>query len=265
MQASTEIGATRSVILDFGHTIVDFALNEQALLATYEEARDLLVDFCGDALPSAADLVETVSKTLGRRIDESYGRQELEELDILHEFNECFTALNLSLPGDLIRTIAAMEHRALTAELYLPPANARALEELRAEGYKLGLVSNITLLGASVREDLHRLALLDLFDAVILSSELGVRKPHPRIYSAALEALGTTADQAIFVGDRLREDIGGPRDAGMRAILTHEFRQDERSPGAPVPDAIIGRLADLPAAVRRLNAVASRELKDTAP
>jgi putative hydrolase of the HAD superfamily len=264
MLESTASGVPEAVILDFGHTIVDFALDERALLATYDNARELLVEFVAGELPSAEALVESVSKTLARRIDESYGRQELEELDILVEFTACFAAINISLPHEIIRRVASLEHRALTAELFLPPANAAALQELRDDGYKLGLVSNITLLGSTVRDDLHRLGLLDLFDAVILSSEIGVRKPHPRIYAAALEALGVGAERTVFVGDRLREDIGGPRAAGMRAILTHEFRQDERSAAAPIPDATIEHLADLPQVVRRLGAPAKNERKDGA-
>jgi FMN phosphatase YigB (HAD superfamily) len=262
MQPSSTSDAPHAVILDFGHTIVDFALNEQALLATYEHARALLVGYCHDVLPTAAELVENVSKALARRIDESYGRLELEELDILAEFSACFSAIDLHLPSELIRTIAALEHRALTAELYLPPANAGVLFELRREGYRLGLVSNITLHGSSVREDLDRLGLLDVFDAIILSSEIGVRKPHPRIYAAALVALDVPADRAIFVGDRLREDIGGPQAAGMRAILTQEFRHDERTDGAPAPDAIIDRLVDLPELVQQLNLVARDEQRN---
>jgi HAD superfamily hydrolase (TIGR01549 family) len=243
-----------AVALDFGHTIVDFVLNERALYDTYDDIRALLVDFASGDLPTTSELVDRVSRELSRRIDQSYARQELEELDILAEFKACFAGINIDLPPELVREIAEREHRALTAELFLPPANAEALQALRSSGFRLGLVSNITLLGEFVRNDLHRLGLLDLFDAVVLSSELGVRKPHPHIYGSVLNALGVPGHATVFVGDRVREDVIGPRTAGMQAILTLEFRQEEYTPGADAPDAVIDRLVDLPAVARDLRA-----------
>lgn len=242
----------QAVVLDFGHTIVDFALNEEALLAAYEEARGLLAEYLTTEAPPARALVERISYGIGRRIEDSYLRQDLHELDILAEFAQSFAELQLTVPGSLVRRIAYLEHRALGAETHLAPANADALRALRAAGLRLGLVSNITLLGEWVREDLDRLGLLDLFDAVVLSSEEGIRKPHPLIYQTVLDRLGIEGRSAIFVGDRLREDIAGPQAAGMRAVLTHQFRREDPGPETAAPDAVIEGLADLPAAARAL-------------
>ncbi|HWE63525.1 MAG TPA: HAD family hydrolase [Chloroflexota bacterium] len=241
-----------ALILDYGHTIVDFALDEQALLATYEEARALLTAYAVAEVPSARTLVDQVSYRIGARIEDSYRHQDLEELDILKEFEQALGALDLHVPPDLVRRIAAMEHRALAAETFLPPENAEALRALRADGFRLGLVSNITLLGDLVREDLDHLGILDLFDATVLSSEERLRKPHPAIYATVLGRLGIVGSAAIFAGDRLREDIGGPQQAGMRAVLTRQFRQEVPDPATPQPDAIIERLAELPAVARTL-------------
>ncbi len=243
-----------AIVLDFGHTIVDFALNERALLATYEQVHDMLVDYAAGELPTASALVEAVSMRLATKINDSYLRQELEELDVLVEFADLFADLDLQLPPDLIRRIVELEHTALTAELHVSPANLAALQTLRTDGFLLGLVSNITLYGDFVRCDLDRLGLLDLFQAVVLSSELGVRKPHARIYEAVLTSLRVPASAAVFVGDRLREDIAGPQAAGMRGVLTREFRLEAQEPGSPTPDAIIHRLSDLPALARSLRA-----------
>ena len=242
-----------AVILDYGHTIVDFALDEQAMLAAFGQVRTLLVDHASGALPSAPELRDALSHGLGKRIEESYLRRELQELDIVEVFRENLGGLDLQVPPALLHQIVTLEHRAQSAETWLPPENAAALRQLRAEGFRLGLVSNITLLGSLVREDLDRLGILDLFDAIVLSSEVGVRKPHPRIYAAVLDDLGLRGDRALFVGDRLREDIQGPRDAGMAAVLTHQFRQEYPAPGAPV----IERLADLPSLACRLRDAAA--------
>ncbi len=241
-----------AVVLDFGHTIVDYALSERALLATYEEVHALLLNHAAGELPTAADLVDSVSMRLAARINESYLRRELEELDVLAEFAALFADLDLHLPTDLVRRIAQLEHEALTAELYVSPQNLAALRTLRNDGFRLGMVSNITAHGDFVREDLDRLGLLDLFDVVVLSSEVGVRKPHPRIYETVLLSLGIPAADTLFVGDRLREDVSGPQLLGMRTVLTREFRAEEAGAGSPVPDAVIDSLTELPSVARHL-------------
>lgn len=241
-----------AVILDYGHTIVDFAFDERAMLAAFEQVRDLLLDYASDALPSAPELRDALSHGLGRRIEESYLRRELQELDIIEVFRQNLDGLDLRVPPELLQRIVALEHRAQSAETWLPPENAGALRQMRADGFRLGLVSNITLLGSLVREDLGRLGISDLFDTIILSSEVGVRKPHPQIYAAALDGLSLPGDRALFVGDRLREDVQGPLDAGMAAVLTHQFRQENPTPDTPRPSAVIDRLADLPALACRL-------------
>jgi FMN phosphatase YigB (HAD superfamily) len=246
-----------ALLLDFGHTIVDFALQERALLETYDEARALLVAHARGEVPSAQALLDQVSRQVAEQIDASYQRQELQELDLVGCFQEAFRAIGLEVPAAVVHSVVEMEHHALCAELYLPPANAAALHDLRADGFRLGIVSNLTFLSDLLRGDLDRLGILDLFDAVIVSSAVGVRKPHPRIYAEALQAMGATAETTIFVGDRLREDIGGPRAAGMRAVLSHQFRQELPVPGGPQPDALVERLEQLPEVARRLRATAS--------
>jgi FMN phosphatase YigB (HAD superfamily) len=80
---------------------------------------------------------------------------------------------------------------------------------------------------------------------------VGTRKPDPAIFADALGKVGTEAAATVFVGDRLVDDVGGARAAGMRTVLTRQFRQEE--PGHDLrPDAVIERLTDLPAALEAL-------------
>jgi putative hydrolase of the HAD superfamily len=118
---------------------------------------------------------------------------------------------------------------------------------LRARGLKLGLVSNYCSLPSVVRRHAREAELLHLVDESIFSCELGLRKPHPRIYQTVLERLDVPPEAVIFVGDRLREDVMGPKALGMRAVLTHQFRQEDPAQARVPPDAVITRLAELPA------------------
>jgi HAD superfamily hydrolase (TIGR01549 family) len=88
------------------------------------------------------------------------------------------------------------------------------LEDLRAHGLKLGLVSNgIRDLHAFVAH--HRLEV----DAIVDSRSHGRVKPHPTIFQAALDRLGIRAEEAAMVGDSLQEDVEGARALGMHAVL----------------------------------------------
>ncbi|MGB6837173.1 MAG: HAD family hydrolase, partial [Dehalococcoidia bacterium] len=71
----------------------------------------------------------------------------------------------------------------------------------------------------------------------------------------ALADLDVEPAEAVFVGDRMPEDIAGAQAVGMRAILTHQYRQEE--PQGGTPDAIIAHLRELPAWVDRITAASS--------
>jgi HAD superfamily hydrolase (TIGR01509 family) len=118
------------------------------------------------------------------------------------------------------------------------------LRELTASGHRLAAVSNTTTRPALLNALFEEQGLATCFESWTYSAALGVRKPHPRLYTSALGALGVSGAESVFVGDRVREDILGPRRAGIaHAVLTHEYRQED--PGDSDPCAVITRLEDL--------------------
>jgi putative hydrolase of the HAD superfamily len=104
-----------------------------------------------------------------------------------------------------------------SAGVVVPDGLKPLLIELR-HGHRLAVVSN-THSPAMVPELLIRAGIADLFDAVVLSVDVGWRKPHPAVYATALEALGITAGEAIFVGDSYAADFAGPDAVGITAFL----------------------------------------------
>ena len=124
---------------------------------------------------------------------------------------------------------------------------------LRGHGVHIGLISN-TIWPAEVhRLDLERHGLLHHIQATVFSSETGLWKPDPRIFALALNELGVQADRAVFVGDRLMEDVLGAQRAGLRAVFvegTLDYADIDAS--AFIPDARVKRLADLPFALQGL-------------
>ena len=91
-----------------------------------------------------------------------------------------------------------------------------ALERLRTTGYRLAVVSNSD--GRAV-EGLAAAGLLAHFEAVIDSELIGCEKPDPRIFLTALERMGLSPVEALYVGDIYEVDVVGARRAGMDVIL----------------------------------------------
>ena len=115
---------------------------------------------------------------------------------------------------------------------------------LRAWGLKLGASSH-TVQPARYMHQAHiRCGLALCFDVEVYSSEVGVAKPHPQIFRAALDALGVAPECAAYVGDRLRADVAGAQGVGMKGILIEVAHRPEHDP-AIVPDARIGELPEL--------------------
>jgi putative hydrolase of the HAD superfamily len=75
------------------------------------------------------------------------------------------------------------------------------------------------------------MGLADRLDFAVFSSEVGVRKPHPQIFERALEALGVEPENALFVGDRLYEDVRGAGELGMTTVQALWFRADDHPEG----------------------------------
>ncbi len=105
----------------------------------------------------------------------------------------------------------------LGREIY--PGVIETLRWLRERGYHVGSVTDRGLGGELFREELRHHGLLDLFEVLSISCEVGYLKPHPRIFQHALDALGIEAEEAVMVGDSLRADVGGAKALGMTAVL----------------------------------------------
>jgi putative hydrolase of the HAD superfamily len=93
---------------------------------------------------------------------------------------------------------------------------AESLSRLREAGLKLGVVSNSD---GRVERALEAAGLRAYFDVVIDSALVGVEKPDPRIFQAALDALGVAPQEAMYVGDLYEVDVLGARAAGIEAVL----------------------------------------------
>jgi HAD superfamily hydrolase (TIGR01509 family) len=177
--------------------------------------------------------------------------------------DEHVAAILRALDGDVPeRLVPAVMHALVDAYagpiLLVPPAvdtTARAaLQRIRDAGIKLVIVSNtMRTPGATLRRLLARFDLLDCFDHALFSDEFGIRKPDPKIFQAALEAVGGDVQAAVHVGDDPTLDVRGARAAGLRVVQIVTAGSGV-PPVAEAPDRTITRLEELPAAVASLDA-----------
>lgn len=115
------------------------------------------------------------------------------------------------------------------------------LDELRRRGFLLATVTNRAFGGPRFREDLRAAGLEIGWDAEAVSVEVGYLKPHPALFRHALEALRIEADEAIMVGNSLREDVAGAQALGMVAAWVRSRPDAE----GVTPDFVIDSVSGL--------------------
>ncbi len=124
-----------------------------------------------------------------------------------------------------------------------PSSRKDAVRRL-AEKYRLGLLSNFddSQTGWEIMADT---GVKDKFEAIIISADLRLRKPNPKIFERMLEMLSLEARDILFVGDTPHHDVGGAKAVGMSAawISRHALPLPE---DVAQPDYIIRDLAELP-------------------
>lgn len=88
-----------------------------------------------------------------------------------------------------------------------------------AQRYRLGVISDSGLsIGKTLREFLKRDDLLDCFTCTTFSDEVGVSKPHARIFQLTLDQLDAQPHEAVHLGDLTHSDIAGAKAIGMDAV-----------------------------------------------
>lgn len=115
----------------------------------------------------------------------------------------------------------------------LIPGTVEMLETLQTQ-YPTGLLSNFTH-GPAARKILEITGLDSCFKTILISGELGYRKPYPLVFKILAEKLGVDGGQMIYIGDDPEADIHGAENAGLRPVWT-TYARDNNAPMAPGKD-----------------------------
>ena len=126
-------------------------------------------------------------------------------------------------------------------KLKLYPFVSEMLDALRGQ-IPMGLVTDAQ--SAYARGELHQVGILDYFDPIIVSGDYGYRKPDPRLFQLAIDALGAPAENILYVGNDMHRDIYGARQAGMQTLM-FDSDQGTKEYDDCVPDHRIADYRDL--------------------
>lgn len=167
------------------------------------------------------------------------------EVPAAERFADFFRRLALDaarLPAGLTQALLDAHRRELARAALFPDHHRRLLERL-ARRHRLAVVSNFDY-SPTALTILEAAGVKDLFVAIVVSDEVGWRKPRPDIFHAALARVDAAPAEALFVGDRADIDVLGAQGAGLDAAWLNPDR-DPLPPGVAPPTYEIRDLAEL--------------------
>jgi len=237
----------RAVLFDLGYTLwdVDYSGETQA----YETLRRRLAKGSGAPIPPAEKLRVAVSAVFLRET-EAWLKGKLEQVPTEDIYRDALESLGLNIPAGYLSHVAD-DVLSRSIRYGVDPETPQVLRALKERGLAIGAVSNTYQSSRALEKSLAKHGLMQYIDTLVVSSEVGWEKPHPAIFQEALRRLGVWAKETVFVGDMGWADIQGAQAVGMKAVLTRQYRQEDR--GDSKPDLVIERLSEVVDYVDRLN------------
>ena len=234
------------VLFDLGSTLIYFEGNwpevmASALQKSTQFLRSLGYNLDEKAFPEAYyALIQEYYQKRNDKFVEYTSEHVLEEALRVHSYPEP--------PAGHLRQALKVLYGVTQAHWHLEPDAVPMLEALRESGCRLGIVSN-----AADDDDVQTLVdnaqLRPYFDFILTSAKVGVRKPSPRIFEAALAFWKARPEQVVMVGDTVTADIAGANRLGIASVwITRRADTPENYAAARQypPGATIYALSELP-------------------
>ena len=215
----------RAVLFDWGDTLMQFEFDPDLVEAGHRAGIEAL------GRDGSLDVDGMTAHFTERYLPLFWVPGTLEEIEYPGLIRELIGHFGVEISDAELSRFLEAEHAAWEPSRRLGATTHALLEALRSRGLKLGLVSNAFDPAWLLHRDLEQMGIAERMDFAVFSSELGKRKPHPEIFERALDALEVDASEAMFVGDRLYEDVHGANEMGMTTVQAVWFRADENDAG----------------------------------
>ncbi|MGA2582149.1 MAG: HAD family hydrolase [Tepidisphaeraceae bacterium] len=235
----------RAILFDLGDTLLDFApMKTKTLVAqgarnSYDRLQQM-----GCPLPSFNRYLRGNFGAVRRALIWSrLRRRDFSTFEIMRQRN-----IRLGIPNtdDLMFDLGWQWYKGVVDYSSVDPNLIPTLAQLRDAGIKLGVVSNTVVGGPLIDRHMEIMGLLEFFPVRIYSCEVGYRKPSPRIFNAALAAIGEKPQDVLFVGDLVKKDIIGAGRMGMKTCLRQPNAQGTSH---PIADYLVRQISELSAIV----------------
>ncbi len=248
----------RGIVFDLFDTLVD--QNHRRLAPIEVAGRRMsatlpdLHAFARDRAAIRQDLLE-FAETLDA-VDAELRRTTIDlglELSTIDRFEALASRLGCGDSRALARDLTRIHMGALQAAVTVPDHHEPVLTALASQ-FRLGLCSNFSD-GETARAVVAEAGFLPHLRAIVISDEVGIRKPRSEIFEAAAAGLALEPREILHVGDSLEADVAGAAAIGMQTVwLTRRVRKPDelfaRYHG-PRPDFALDDLRDLPVLMAR--------------
>jgi len=244
----------RGVIFDYGNTLVRLDPSVRSARTDYADvvarpgAARLGAHLERSGVPGAASTPAFVERFLdirerNRLLAESTGF----EIPALDSLRETLVALGLAAGEDADLERALEEFFLAEVELMRPmPGAGELLELLRERGIRLAMLSNATS-GRTIEDVIRRMGWSGWFDPLVVSADIGVRKPRAEAFRAVLGRLSLEPGEIAMVGDSLYHDIEGAQALGLVTFhvtaIPNSF--DAKAAGSVRPSHSVSSLQEL--------------------
>jgi putative hydrolase of the HAD superfamily len=210
----------KAITFDLWKTLVIYSDPEQKARRKRLRAEGMLNRLISFGYSVSLGEVTNAYECSGEGIEEF--RKNLRELDTKTQLVYFLKCLGIDKHNKEL--LSALEKPYAEASLIEMPLLVESVKEtinaIKNMKYKIGLISNVGRTpGRVVRVYLRNYNLLDEFDAVSFSDEIGFRKPHEKTFLETLSKLRVSANEAMHVGDDLYADIYGAKKVGMKTCL----------------------------------------------
>lgn len=224
-----------AILFDVGDTLHD--------LTSYTRiARKISIEKLVDQGVPIADVSKSqrLFEEIIRRHTKPHADRFFLEVDF---FKKLFAEMDVKVDVRLLN-FALVIYRDILRSLITPSAVViSTLSALKGKGYKLGLVTDGSL--DSTYEILLRLGITEFFDVIVVSEDVGVEKPDPKIFQEALIRLNARPSETMIVGDSLERDIKGGKQLGIVTVLMQRYQLRKKRETKIEPDYRIQRFDEL--------------------
>jgi len=229
-----------AIFIDLGNTL-RILIKDQAHMA---QARRKIVELVGtDESP------ETFCEKLNTRY-KTYRKWAFENLTEAPEPELWTRWLTPEFPADKIAPLGVeltYQYRQSMGRRVVVERGKEVVIELYKRGYILGLISNV-ITSREIPDWMDADGFTPYFKSVVLSSVFGKRKPDPSIYLEAARLAGVEPSQCVYVGDNLKRDVTGARQAGFGMVvimISPEELAEATITDENRPDSVIHEFSEL--------------------